>query len=34
MIEAITDPEFIGCLLVYGLMFAAAWIIDKITKNK
>lgn len=32
MIEAITDPEFIGCLLVYGLMFAAAWIIDKVTK--
>lgn len=34
MIEAITDPEFLGCLLVYGLMFAAAWIIDKVTKGK
>ena len=34
MIEAITDPEFIGCLLVYGLMFAAAWIINKVTKDK
>lgn len=34
MIEAITDPEFLGCLLVYGLMFAAAWIINKVTKDK
>lgn len=34
MIEAITDPEFIGCLMVYGLMFIGAWIIDKVTKDK
>ena len=34
MIEAITDPEFLGCLLVYGLMFIGAWIINKVTKDK
>ena len=34
MIEAITNPEFLGCLLVYGLMFIGAWIIDKVTKDK
>ena len=34
MYEAITDPEFLGCLLVYGLMFIVAWIINKVTKDK
>lgn len=34
MYEAITDPEFLGCMLVYGLMFLGAWIIDKLTKDK
>lgn len=33
MYKAITDPEFLGCLLVYGLIFLAAWIITKITKD-
>lgn len=33
MIEALTDPEFLGCLLVYGLLFVAVWIIDKVTKD-
>lgn len=34
MYEAITNPEFLGCLLVYGLMFASVWIINKVTKDK
>lgn len=30
MFSAFIDPEFLGCVVVYGLMFLGAWIINKI----
>ena len=30
MFSAFIDPEFLGCLVVYGGMFLGAWIINKI----
>lgn len=30
MLSEFTDPEFLGLLLVYGIMFLGAWIINKI----
>lgn len=28
--EVFLDPELLGCLIVYGVMFLLAWIIGKI----
>ena len=30
MFSAFIDPEFLGCVVVYGLMFLGAWILSKI----
>jgi hypothetical protein len=30
MFSAFIDPEFLGCVVVYGLMFLGAWIWSKI----
>jgi hypothetical protein len=31
--EVLTDPELLGCLLVYGIIIAGAWIISKTNKE-
>lgn len=30
MFSAFIDPEFLGCLVVFGFMFIGAWILSKI----
>lgn len=29
MLSAFTNPEFLGLVIVYGIMFLGAWIINK-----
>ena len=30
MFAGFIDPEFLGCVVFYGLMFFSAWILSKI----
>lgn len=31
-LNAFVDPEFLGCVVLYGFMFLGAFILDKITR--
>lgn len=31
MFSAFIDPEFLGCLVVFGIMFIGAWVYAKIS---